>query len=56
VLSAQLYPALEDLGLKLGAGFTFFNTLQSHPALVLCVYSLPKSTIRNAQHDLEGIL
>jgi hypothetical protein len=39
-----------------GAGFTFFNTLQSHPAVVLYVYLLPKSAIRNAQHDLEGIL
>jgi hypothetical protein len=29
--------------------FTFLNTLQSHPAVVLCVYLLPKSTIRNAR-------
>jgi hypothetical protein len=36
--------------------FTFFNTLQSHPAVVLYVYLLPKSAVRNAQHDLEGIL
>ena len=29
--------------------FVFFNTLQSHPAVVLYVYLLPKSTIRNAR-------
>jgi hypothetical protein len=35
--------------------FTFFNTLQSHPAVVLYVYLLPKSTIPNAQHDSGDI-
>jgi hypothetical protein len=39
-----------------GAGFTFFNTLQSHPAVVLYVYLLPKSTIPNAQHESGDIL
>jgi hypothetical protein len=42
--------------LAVGAPFTFFNTLQSHPAVVLYVYLCAKSTIRNAQHDLGGIL
>jgi hypothetical protein len=32
----------------LGVVFTFFNTLQSHSAVVLYVYLLPKSTIRSA--------
>jgi hypothetical protein len=34
---------------------TFFNTLQSHPAVVLYVHLLPKSTIPNAQHDSGDI-
>jgi hypothetical protein len=38
-----------------GAAFTFFNTLRSHPAVVLYVYLLPKSTIPNAQHDSGDI-
>jgi hypothetical protein len=40
---------------QLGAGFAFFNTLQSHPAVGLYVYLLPKSTIPNAQHDSGDI-
>jgi hypothetical protein len=39
-----------------GAGFTFFNTLQSHPAVVLYVYLCAKSTVPSAQHDLGGVL
>jgi hypothetical protein len=39
------------LFLFVGAPFTFFNTLQSHPAVVLFVYLYAKSTIPNAQHD-----
>jgi hypothetical protein len=34
---------------RIGAPFTFFNTLQSHPAVVLYVYLLPKSTIPDAR-------
>jgi hypothetical protein len=35
--------------LLVGAIFVFFNTLQSHPAVVFNVYLLPKSTILNAR-------
>jgi hypothetical protein len=42
--------------LRVGAPFTFFNTLQSRPAVVLFLYLYAKSAIRNAQHDLEGVL
>jgi hypothetical protein len=36
--------------------FTFFNALQSHPAVVLYAFLYAKSTIPSAQRDLEGIL
>jgi hypothetical protein len=36
--------------------FTIFYTLQSHPAVLLFVYLLPKPDIENAQHGLGGIL
>jgi hypothetical protein len=42
--------------LALGVMFTFFNARTSSWSLGLFVYLLPKSTIRSAQHDLEGIL
>jgi hypothetical protein len=43
--------------MPLGTAFTFLNTLQSHPApVVLYVILYAKSTIPDAQHDLEGIL
>jgi hypothetical protein len=45
------YKALNTVG----AGFTFFNTLQPHPAVGLYVYLLPKSTIPNTQHDSGDI-
>jgi hypothetical protein len=32
------------------------NALQSHPAVILYAFLYAKSTIPNAQHDLEGIL
>jgi hypothetical protein len=51
-----IFTTFKAQGLTLADLFTFFNALQSHPAVVLFVYLLPKSTIPNAQHDLEGIL
>jgi hypothetical protein len=42
-------------GLRRGVHIFFFNTLQSHPAVVLYAYLLPKSTIPNAQHDSGDI-
>jgi hypothetical protein len=36
--------------------FLIPSDLQSRPAVVLYVHLLPTSAIRNAQHDLEGIL
>jgi hypothetical protein len=41
-------------GPAIGALFTLLNALQSHPAVVLYVLLYAKSTIPNAQHDLEG--
>ena len=54
--TASKNEASPESGVLVGAAFTFFNTLQSHPAVVLFVYLYAKSTIPNAQHDLEGIL
>jgi hypothetical protein len=34
---------------------TFFNTLQSHPAVILYVYLYAKSTIPNARHVSRDI-
>jgi hypothetical protein len=44
-----------DLGswrlMKAGALFTFLNTLQSHPTVILYALLYAKSTIPNAQHE-----
>jgi hypothetical protein len=34
------------IGRYVGASFAFLNTLQSHPAVILYVYLLPKSTFQ----------